>query len=278
LGWLWWVGAAGFVAIIIWWGGEPDRPDGKEAPAAVAERGTRSKTPSRTAAKRDAAASPDATSAKPAAKRHGASLSESSEGTRSATISLADRPPAPPPAVDPPAAPAPGPAAATAPVAEPEEQPAPVPPRPPLGDIRRAPAGASETAAAAFARIPKARDDRAPLGGIADTGLHVDRLSLGTEFDRGECRGSKTGFSTATHDYVHFCFRVVHPRQVEYVLVKWERGGSVERRAWVRIPDDHAYRTRAGLSLRKAEPGGWVVRVESATGTELASTKFEIKR
>ncbi len=139
-----------------------------------------------------------------------------------------------------------------------------------------APAGLAEEKAKAFKKIPKARDDKPPVGGIAASGLHVDRVNMGTKYARGRCGGETRHFRLHDADYANICFRVVHLRETEKVLVRWEHNGKLVRRTWVPIPPAHAYRTRAGLRLQPSYRGNWQVRVMSRDGVELATQVFRV--
>lgn len=141
---------------------------------------------------------------------------------------------------------------------------------------RNAPAGTGDEYAKAFKKIPKARDDKPPVGGIAASGLHVDRVNMGTKYARGRCGGETRHFRLRDDDYANVCFRVVHLRESEKVLVRWELNGKLVRRTWVPIPPAHAYRTRAGLRLQPSYRGNWQVRVMSRDGVELATQVFRV--
>jgi hypothetical protein len=84
-------------------------------------------------------------------------------------------------------------------------------------------------------------------------------------------------FSATNDRNANVCFRVVHRRTWQQVVVHWERGGELVRRGFVWIPSAHAFRTRAGLPLRGDYVGRWTVRILSLDGVELASHKFEVK-
>lgn len=148
-------------------------------------------------------------------------------------------------------------------------------PPPPTLD-RSPPPGTPEQHAAALEKLPHSDQDRAPLGGIGPEGMHVDRITMGTGYDHGTCTGPVGKFSVRTEKVVHLCFRVVHPRMVQRVIVHWERNGKLVRRTFVRIDDSHGYRTRAGLSLRRRKKGDWTARVLSLDGVELASHSFQV--
>lgn len=150
------------------------------------------------------------------------------------------------------------------------------PPPPPPRITRQSPPGTPQQHARALEKLPHSTHDRAPLGGIGPEGLHVDRVTMGTGYKGGGCTGPVGKFSFRTEKVAHVCFRAVHPRKVQRVIVRWEREGTLERRTFVRIGPSHGYRTRAGLSLRHRPKGRWKARIMSADGVELASHAFEI--
>lgn len=139
-----------------------------------------------------------------------------------------------------------------------------------------APPGSPSAGVAALRKLPKGARDRPPLSGVGVSGIHVDRLDLGSAYDRGSCQGNNRSYSARDTKTVHVCFRAVHRRQTERLLVKWSKNGRLVRRAWVVIPAAHAYRTRAGLRLRDSHVGAWTVTVESADGVILASDDFRV--
>lgn len=151
----------------------------------------------------------------------------------------------------------------------------PPPPRPPPLD-RGVPPGTSEQHAKALRKLPHASDDRPPLGGIGPKGMHVDRIAMGTGYDDGACTGPAGKFSVRDDDFANVCFRVVHLRTRQKVIVRWERNGELVRRTFVTIDDSHAYRTRAVLPLRRSYRGEWTARIMSVDGVELASQSFQV--
>ena len=58
----------------------------------------------------------------------------------------------------------------------------------------------------------------------------------------------------------------------------WEKDGKVTRRGRVRIPDLHAYTTRAYLLVRPEYVGRWRVRIvpDGEEAIDLAVAEFEI--
>lgn len=141
---------------------------------------------------------------------------------------------------------------------------------------RVVPPGTLEGNAKALRNLPHASTDRAPVGGIGPEGMHVDRIGLGTNIQDGACMGPTGKLSVRDDDHAHVCFRVVHPRIKQRVIVRWERGGKLVRRTVVPIADSHAYRTRATLPLRRTFRGDWTVRIVSTDGIELASQSFQV--
>jgi hypothetical protein len=144
------------------------------------------------------------------------------------------------------------------------------------GDVRKPPAGTPPEHADALSRLPVAPDDRAPVGGVGKSGVHVDRISLGPVYEKGECTGGSDTVSVEERKRFNVCLRVVHPREKEEVIVLWQKDGGTVRRGKVAIPASHAYRTRAYLLLRDEYVGKWTVRVMSDDGTELASHAFTV--
>lgn len=125
-------------------------------------------------------------------------------------------------------------------------------------------------------KLPQSRQDRSPVGGVGKQGLHIDRITMGTKYSRGTCSGPVGKFSIEDDRRAHVCFRAVHRRVEQRVIVHWERNGKLMRRTFVKIGDHHGYRTRAGLPLRKHYAGQWTVRIESTDGIELARQSFEV--
>lgn len=150
------------------------------------------------------------------------------------------------------------------------------PPMPRTLDNRLVPPGTLEGHAKALRKLPHASTDRAPVGGIGPAGMHIDRIAMGTGIQDGSCRGPTGNFSIRDDDHAHVCFRVVHPRIKQRVVVRWERGGKLVRRTVVPIADSHAYRTRATLPLRRTFRGEWTVRIVSTDGIELATQSFQV--
>ena len=144
------------------------------------------------------------------------------------------------------------------------------------GDPRAVPPGTPVAIARVFQRLPVAIHDGPPLGGIGASGIHVDKIWLGTRYERDGCAGETASFSLATETQVNVCFRAVHSRVEESVEVEWVKDGAPFRRRAVNIPDLHAYRSRAYLVLRREYLGDWEARVLSADGVVLAAISFTV--
>ncbi|MBA3548981.1 MAG: DUF2914 domain-containing protein [Nannocystis sp.] len=138
------------------------------------------------------------------------------------------------------------------------------------------PPGTPAAIARVFQRLPVAIHDRPPLGGIGASGIHVDKIWLGTRYEKDGCDGETDSFSLARESQVNVCFRAVHSRVEESVEVQWVKDGDLFRRRAVNIPDLHAYRSRAFLVLRREYIGAWEARVLSEDGVVLAATSFTV--
>lgn len=141
------------------------------------------------------------------------------------------------------------------------------------------PPGTPEENAKAFLKLPVSRlHDGPPIGGIGRSGIHLDAISTSRGRDNTDCDQPTDSFSLSVAKYVNVCFRVVHPREPEMVRVIWEKDGKITRRGRVRIPDLHAYTTRAYLLLRPEYVGQWRVRIvpEGEESVDLAVAEFEI--
>ncbi len=143
-------------------------------------------------------------------------------------------------------------------------------------DARAVPEGTPPGIAATFRRIPLTVSDHGPVSGIGESGLHVDRMSLGTVFRKNRCRKPLERYAVSSGNDVSFCFRAVHRRIDEIVTVHWKKEGRLVRRSFVNIPAVHAYRTRAKLALRREYVGWWDVLAMAADGTEIARARFEV--
>jgi hypothetical protein len=144
------------------------------------------------------------------------------------------------------------------------------------GDPRAVPEGTPVAIARVFQRLPVAIHDGPPLGGIGASGIHVDKIWLGTRYEKDGCADETASFSLARHSQVNVCFRAVHSRVEESVEVEWVKEGAPFRRRGVQIPDLHAYRSRAFLVLRREYLGAWQARVLSNDGVVLATIDFTV--
>lgn len=144
------------------------------------------------------------------------------------------------------------------------------------GDPRSPPPGTNAANAAALARIPVAQSDRGPVAGVGANGIHVDAFDLGDGYEGRRCVGAKDAFSVGAGQKVNACLRVVHQREVEQVVVEWMKDGELVRRNKVKVPDAHAYRTRASLAPNETQLGAWTVRVVSSDDVVLASAGFSV--
>ncbi len=143
--------------------------------------------------------------------------------------------------------------------------------------VREPPPGTPPKIAQVFRRLPVSVHDGPPLEGIGATGIHIDRIWLGSKNTRRGCGGKDDNFSISGRDEVNVCFRVVHGRIEEDVDVIWEKDGDLaQRRRGVTIPAAHAYRSRSYLALRNEYVGAWRVRIFSVDGVELATKTFKV--
>lgn len=146
-----------------------------------------------------------------------------------------------------------------------------------VGDPRAVPPGTPAEIAKVFESLPASQFDRPPVGKIGTSGIHIDRISMGTEYESSRCGGRPDGFSISKRQRANVCFRVVHDRnQVEQLRVLWQKDGGTVRRTTLSVPEVHAYRTRAFLVLRKEYAGRWTVRIMSMDGIELAAHAFSV--
>jgi len=143
-------------------------------------------------------------------------------------------------------------------------------------DPRAVPPGTTEDNARAFEKIPVALSDQPPLVGVGANGIHVDEFDLGEEYEARRCRGVKTAFSVSGGQRANACFRVVHQREEEQVVVHWMKDGELVRRNKVKVPTAHAYKTRASLALREEYVGNWTVQVVSSDDVVLAKGSFTV--
>lgn len=144
-------------------------------------------------------------------------------------------------------------------------------------DPREPPAGTPPEIAAVFRKLPVSPADRAPVGGVGASGVHIDGISMGAGYDNGQCTGESKRFSVSTDSKPSVCVRVVHQRQKEELVVQWEKKGGATRRGKLHVKALHAYRTRAYLMLRSEYIGDWTVRISSQDGVELAAYDFSVE-
>lgn len=140
------------------------------------------------------------------------------------------------------------------------------------------PPGTPDENTKAFSKLPVSIHDGPPIGGIGRSGVHIDTISTAGGRDNSDCRDPTQRFSIGADEYVNVCFRVVHPRQQEWLRVLWEKDGRITRRGRVRIPDLHAYTTRTYLLVRPEYVGRWRVRImpEGEESIDLAVAEFAI--
>ena len=143
-------------------------------------------------------------------------------------------------------------------------------------DPREPPEGTPEEIAAVFKKLPVSPADRAPVGGVGKTGIHVDDVSMGSNYDRSRCEGGDGAFSVSKDDLANVCLRFVHQREKEEVSVVWQKVDGNARRGKIVVKPLHAYRTRAYLKLRSEYVGDWEVTVFSEDGVELARYPFTV--
>lgn len=157
-------------------------------------------------------------------------------------------------------------------------QPTVVAPSPYVPRIREPPNGTEPQYASALSKIPRSRSDRAPIGGVGVNGIHVDRIALGARGEDGRCGDATRKLSEKVDRAVQVCFRVVHQRRAQRLVVHWQHAGELIRRTFVSVPADRAYRTRAWLPLagRGNPRGSWVAVVKTEEGIELARERFEV--
>jgi hypothetical protein len=161
---------------------------------------------------------------------------------------------------------------------EPEPVPEPRPSHVDPRDPSLIPPGTPEENVKAFLKLPVSIHDGPPVGGIGRSGIHVDAISTARGRDNSSCTEPTEKFSVVADEYVNVCFRVVHVREQESLRVIWEKDGKVTRRGRIRIPDLHAYTTRAYLLLRPEYTGRWRVRIvpDGEENIDLAVAEFEI--
>ncbi|MCR9164283.1 MAG: hypothetical protein ACE37F_24805 [Nannocystaceae bacterium] len=143
-------------------------------------------------------------------------------------------------------------------------------------DPREPPEGTPPEIAAVFKKLPVSPADRAPVGGVGKSGIHIDDVSMGRGYERSRCTGGEGSFSVSKDDLANVCLRVVHQRQKEELSVLWQKLEGNARRGKIVVKPAHAYRTRAYLKLRSEYVGEWEVKIFSDDGVELARYPFTI--
>lgn len=168
-------------------------------------------------------------------------------------------------------------------VAPPEPEPAPEPTPTPAksGDLRdpsRIPAGTPAANAKAFSKLPVAKGDGPPIGGIGPNGIHLDTLEIGKGWHNSKCDQVGSTFTSGVDDKVNVCMRVIHPRdQEEELMIYWERDGKLSQRSKVPVKAIHAYLTRGWLPVTPERVGKWKASIKTADGTVLGEVQFEIE-
>lgn len=143
-------------------------------------------------------------------------------------------------------------------------------------DPRVPPPGTPPEIATVFRKLPVSPSDGPPVGGVGETGIHIDDITMGVTYENRKCGGASQRFSLSADHRPSVCVRVVHPREKEDLVVVWEKKGGASRRGKLHIKAAHAYRTRAYLMLRREYIGDWTVRIQSPGGVELASHDFSV--
>jgi hypothetical protein len=195
--------------------------------------------------------------------------------------------PKPDPVVKPePAPPEPTTAVAPEPPPEPESPPEPevAPPPAPTpaksGDPRDPsviPPGTPAANAKAFSKLPVAKGDGPPVGGIGVNGIHIDTLEIGKGWFKSKCDQPTTVFTSGVDEKVNVCMRIIHPRVTEELTIYWEHNGKLNQRSKVNVQDIHAYLTRGWLPITPDRIGKWKATIKTADGTVLGEVQFEIK-
>jgi Protein of unknown function (DUF2914) len=191
----------------------------------------------------------------------------------------------PPPPVEPTAVePAP---VEPAPVEPAPVEPAPVEPsgwKAPQGltDIRSdaaIPPGTPAANASAYKKLPVAKGDGPPVGGIGTNGIHFDVLEVGRGWEKSRCTDLTNAFTVPTDLQVNICMRIVHPRDTtEELTVEWSKnGGKATRRSKVGVNSMHAYLTRSYLPIQEGYQGDWTATIKTADGTVLGEVSFKVQ-
>ncbi|PRQ02509.1 hypothetical protein ENSA5_21540 [Enhygromyxa salina] len=138
------------------------------------------------------------------------------------------------------------------------------------------PDGTPEAHIAAFTNLPLAKRDKAPVGGVGATGIHLDELEVGKGWASSRCEELGTQFVASVDQRVNVCFRVVHPREHETVILEWSRAGKLRQQIELNVKATHAYLTRAWMPVSSGRAGDWTATVKSADGSVLGQVAFEI--
>ena len=138
------------------------------------------------------------------------------------------------------------------------------------------PADTPEAHVAAFINLPLNKRDKAPVGGVGASGIHLDELVVGKGWASSRCEDIGARFEVDTDERVNVCFRVVHPSVAETVTVEWARAGKLRSSIEVNVRPTHAYLTRAWLPVSAGRVGAWTATVKSQDGSVLGRVEFEI--
>ena len=146
-------------------------------------------------------------------------------------------------------------------------------------DLRSPSLVPSETPAAhlaAFTRLPVAKRDKAPMGGVGATGIHLDELEVGKGWASSRCQDLGNRFDVGVDERVSVCFRVVHPRVEESLSLEWARDGKLRQVIRIGVAQTHAHLTRAWLPVTAGRAGDWTATVKSEDGSTLGQVTFTI--
>jgi hypothetical protein len=144
---------------------------------------------------------------------------------------------------------------------------------------RQAPPGTSQAAREAYESLPAEPDDREPIAGIGASGVHVDKLSFGSEYVDYRCVNPKTELSIAARDRAHVCVRFVHGNVRESVTIKWILGGKTIRRKVFSLSQNSHYGGGYMVLPVALEPGwhgDWTIRVEASDASVLGEIGFKV--
>jgi hypothetical protein len=176
-----------------------------------------------------------------------------------------------------------------APVEPAPVEPAPVEPAPSgwkapqgLTDIRSdaaIPPGTPTTNATAYKKLPVAKGDGPPVGGIGTNGIHFDVLEVGRGWEKSRCTDLTNAFTVPTDLQVNICMRIVHPRDAtEELTVEWNKNGAkATRRSKVTVKAMHAYLTRSYLPIQEGYQGDWTATIKTADGVVLGEVSFKVQ-